>query len=91
VVLARRHVIALGQLKADEAADLGLPLCALTTAMRAVLGCSKTNVALFAEAEGFEHVHFHVVPRSPDMAPGPRGPRVFTQLGGDPAVMYLPR
>lgn len=28
-------------------------------------GSSKTYVALFAEAEGFAHVHFHVVPRSP--------------------------
>jgi diadenosine tetraphosphate (Ap4A) HIT family hydrolase len=60
-------------------------LRALTAAMRAVLGCAKTYVVLFAEAEGFEHVHFHVVPRSPDMAPELRGPRVFTQIGGDPA------
>jgi diadenosine tetraphosphate (Ap4A) HIT family hydrolase len=42
-------------------------------------------VALFAEAEGFEHVHFHVVPRSPDMDPGLRGPRLFGHLGGDRA------
>ena len=53
--------------------------------MRAVLGCSKTYVALFAEAEGFEHVHFHVVPRSLDLDPGLRGPRVFGRLCGDPA------
>ena len=33
----------------------------------------------------FEHVHFHVVPRSPDMDPGLRGPQVFGHLGGDPA------
>jgi len=33
----------------------------------------------------FEHVHFHVVPRSLDLDPGLRGSRVFGQLGGDPA------
>ena len=85
VMVPRRHVIALDELTAEEAADLGPLLRALTAAMRAVLGCSKTYVALFAEAEGFEHVHFHVVPRSPDMDPGLRGPRVFGHLGGDPA------
>jgi diadenosine tetraphosphate (Ap4A) HIT family hydrolase len=44
-------------------------------------GCEKTYVALFAEAEGFSHVHFHVVPRHA----GLRGPRVFGLMGGDPA------
>jgi diadenosine tetraphosphate (Ap4A) HIT family hydrolase len=85
VVVPRRHVIALDELTAPEAADLGPLLRALTAAMRAVLACTKTDVALFAEAEGFEHVHFHVVPRGPDLDPGLRGPRVFGHFGGDPA------
>ena len=85
VVVPRRHVIALDELTAEEAADLGPLLRALTAAMRAVLGCSKTYVALFAESEGFEHVHFHVVPRSPDLGPGLLGPRVFEHLRGDAA------
>jgi diadenosine tetraphosphate (Ap4A) HIT family hydrolase len=86
VVLPRRHVIALDELTAEEAADLGPLLRDLTAALRHVLGCSKTYVALFAEAEGFEHVHFHVVPRQPDLDPSLRGPRVFGLLGGDPAA-----
>jgi len=85
VVLPRRHVTALDQLTAEEAADLGPLLCALTAALREVLGCSKTYVALFAEAEGFAHVHFHLMPRQPDLDPGLRGPRIFGLLGGDPA------
>jgi diadenosine tetraphosphate (Ap4A) HIT family hydrolase len=85
VVLPRRHVTVLDQLTAEEAADLGPLLCALTAALREVLGCTKTYVALFAEAEGFAHVHFHVMPRRPDLDPGLRGPRVFGLLGGDPA------
>jgi diadenosine tetraphosphate (Ap4A) HIT family hydrolase len=85
VVLPRRHVTALDQLTTEEAAELGPLLRALTAAMCEVLGCSKTYVALFAEAEGFAHVHFHVVPRQPGLDPGLRGPRVFGLLGDDPA------
>lgn len=36
---------------------------ATTAALRVVTGCPKTYVMLFAEREGFEHVHFHIVPR----------------------------
>jgi diadenosine tetraphosphate (Ap4A) HIT family hydrolase len=85
VVLPRRHVLALDELTPEEAADLGPLLRALTAALREVLGCSKTYVALFTEAEGFEHVHFHVVPRQPDLDRSQRGPRIFGLLGGDPA------
>jgi len=91
VVLPRRHVTALDQLTVEEAADLGPLLRALTAALREVLGCSKTYVALFAEAEGFAHVHFHVMPRQPDLDPGLRGPRVFGLLGGDPAGHVPPQ
>ena len=41
VVLPRRHVTALDQLTAQEAADLGPLLRALTAALREVLGCSR--------------------------------------------------
>jgi diadenosine tetraphosphate (Ap4A) HIT family hydrolase len=85
VVLPRRHVTALDELTPEEAAELGPLLSGLTAALREVLGCGKTYVALFAEAEGFEHIHFHVVPRQPDLAADLRGPRVFGLLGADPA------
>ncbi len=85
VLLPRRHVVALDELAADEAADLGPLLRAVSSALREVLGSQKTYVALFAEAEGFAHVHFHVIPRQPGLAADLRGPRVFALLGGDPA------
>jgi len=85
VVLPRRHVVALDELTSAEAADLGPLLRDVTSALRHVTGCEKTYVALFAEAEGFSHVHFHVVPRMAGLAPELRGPRVFGLLGGDPA------
>jgi diadenosine tetraphosphate (Ap4A) HIT family hydrolase len=85
VVLPRRHVIALDELTPAEAAGLGPLLTGLTSALRQVTGCDKTYIALFAEAEGFQHIHFHVIPRHRDQDPGLRGPRVFGLLGGDPA------
>jgi diadenosine tetraphosphate (Ap4A) HIT family hydrolase len=85
VVLPRRHVLALDELSPDEAAGLGPLLRAVTAALREVTGCAKTYVALFAEAEGFGHVHFHVVPRPAGLDPKLRGPRVFALMGGDPA------
>jgi diadenosine tetraphosphate (Ap4A) HIT family hydrolase len=85
VVLPRRHVLALDELTPAEAAGLGPVLRAVTAALREVTGCEKTYVALFAEAEGFSHLHFHVVPRHADLDSGLRGPRVFGLMGGDPA------
>ena len=63
VVLPRRHLLALDELTPAEAADLGPLLRTVTSALRAVTDCEKTYVALFAEAEGFGHVQFHVLPR----------------------------
>ena len=85
VVIPRRHVLALDELTPEESADLGPLLSDLTVALREVVQCEKTYVALFAEAEGFAHLHFHVIPRSADLDTAYRGPRVFGLLGGDPA------
>ena len=75
VVVPRRHVIALDELSDEEMAGLGPLLRSLTSALRNVTGCSKTYVALFAEAEGYAHVHFHVVPRMPGFTDEQRGPK----------------
>ena len=74
VLSPRRHVEALDQLTAREAAALGPLLAATTAALRAAVGCSKTYVMLFAEREGWAHVHFHVVPRMPDLREDQIGP-----------------
>jgi diadenosine tetraphosphate (Ap4A) HIT family hydrolase len=84
VVVPRRHVTSLHELTATEAGELGLLLRAASVALVEVTGCVKTYVALFAEAEGFSHLHVHVVPRQADLPPDHRGPRVFGYLGGGP-------
>jgi diadenosine tetraphosphate (Ap4A) HIT family hydrolase len=81
VLVPRRHVTSLAELTDAEAASLGSWQVRLSRAQHRVLGCQKTYVAQFAEAEGFAHVHFHLVPRQADLASELRGPRVFQLLG----------
>jgi diadenosine tetraphosphate (Ap4A) HIT family hydrolase len=45
-----------------------------------VTGCDKTYLMQFSEAEGFSHLHLHLVPRMPDHPEDTRGPRVFAYL-----------
>jgi diadenosine tetraphosphate (Ap4A) HIT family hydrolase len=80
VLVPRRHVTAIADLTEAEAASLGLWQLHVSRALRTVTGCAKTYVSQFAEAEGFSHVHFHIVPRMADLPPEHRGPRVFTLL-----------
>ncbi|MET7300259.1 HIT family protein [Embleya sp. NPDC005575] len=81
VLVPRRHVVSIAELTGDEAGALGTWQAALARALREVTGCTKTYVAQFAEREGFAHVHFHIVPRPPDLAAELRGPGVFAMLG----------
>lgn len=83
VVLPVEHATSLDHVSAEAAAELGGLLRALTEALIRVTGCVKTYVMLLAEAEGFSHLHFHVVPRAADLADDLRGPRIFGLLGAD--------
>ncbi|MEW2355000.1 HIT family protein [Spirillospora sp. NPDC029432] len=85
VLVPRRHVTAVADLTDAEAAALGPWQVRLSRALRDATGCAKTYVAQFAEAEGFAHVHFHIVPRMAGLPPELRGPRVFGLLGAEAA------
>ncbi|MFE6911735.1 HIT family protein [Streptomyces erythrochromogenes] len=80
VLLPRRHVTAVHDLTDAEASTLGVWQVRLSRALQSVTGCAKTYVVQFAEAEGFAHVHFHIVPRMADLPPEHRGPGVFELL-----------
>ncbi len=87
VLLPRRHLESMAELTGAEAASLGVWQVRLARALKVVTGCRKAYVAQFGEAEGFAHVHFHVVPRAEGLPAEWRGPRVFGLLGaGDRAV-----
>jgi diadenosine tetraphosphate (Ap4A) HIT family hydrolase len=82
VVLPTWHVSSLSELESSAAEELGRLLRALSTALERQLGATKSYVMLFAEAEGFEHLHVHVAPRMPDQPVSERGPKIFARLGG---------
>jgi len=81
VVVPTVHVTALAELGQEAAAELGTVLHDVSEALHSVVGCVKTYVVLFAEADGFSHVHFHVIPRMADQPDELRGPRIFQMLG----------
>jgi diadenosine tetraphosphate (Ap4A) HIT family hydrolase len=84
VLVPTVHITALTELSDAAAAELGPMLQRLSKALQSVVGCVKTYVILLAEAEGFSHVHFHVVPRMADQPDELRGPRIFQMLGLPP-------
>ncbi len=80
VVVARRHITSLHELTAEEATALGPLLRAGTQALVDVLGCTKTYVMLFAEKEGFAHLHLHLVPRMADIPEDRKGPGAMASM-----------
>ncbi|MFI7074950.1 HIT family protein [Micromonospora sediminicola] len=89
VLVPRRHVVTIADLTDEEAVALGTWQVRLSRALHSVTGCAKTYIAQFAELAGFEHVHFHVVPRAGGLPHHFQGPRVFRLLGkpDQPPVM----
>jgi diadenosine tetraphosphate (Ap4A) HIT family hydrolase len=84
VLVPLRHVAAVEELTADEAAAMGSLVRRCAGALRRLTGCTKSYFMFFAEAEGFAHLHVHVVPRMDWFRPEQTGPRVFSLLGLDP-------
>jgi diadenosine tetraphosphate (Ap4A) HIT family hydrolase len=88
VVVLKRHAEVLHELSSAEMAELGQLLEKTGRALHEALGCKKEYVALFAEGDHFNHVHFHVVARPVDMAPELKGPAVFKMLSvAEPEVV----
>ena len=80
VLVPRRHVTSIAELTDEEAFALGSWQGRLSRALHEVTGCVKTYVMQFAEKNGFDHVHFHIVPRMPDLPVDRRGPGIFQYL-----------
>jgi len=72
-----RHVTLLSDLTEAEAVALGPLLKRIAAALHEVLKPAKVYSLLFAEQEGFSHVHFHLVPRDVNLPRELRGPAIF--------------
>jgi diadenosine tetraphosphate (Ap4A) HIT family hydrolase len=80
VIVLRRHVEALHEIKPEEFRDLTSVLERTVRVLHEVLTCEKEYVACFAELEHFKHVHFHVIPRAADMPAHLLGTQSFALL-----------
>jgi diadenosine tetraphosphate (Ap4A) HIT family hydrolase len=90
VLVPTRHVTSFTQVLPEAADELGGLLRRLSAALETVTGCVKTYLMQFSEAEGFSHLHLHLVPRAPDHPDDARGPRVFAYLT-DEEARWLPQ
>ena len=84
VILPTRHVTSYTELTEAAADELGGLVRRLGLALETVTGCARTYLMQFSEAEGFAHLHLHLVPRQADQPEDARGPRVFRYLVEDP-------
>jgi diadenosine tetraphosphate (Ap4A) HIT family hydrolase len=72
-----RHVTLLSDLTNSEAAGLGPLLQRIAAALQKVLEPAKVYSLLFAEQQGFSHIHFHLIPRAVDLPSELHGPAIF--------------
>jgi diadenosine tetraphosphate (Ap4A) HIT family hydrolase len=80
VIVLKRHVEALHELSREEFAELS-ELQALTVRLlHEELGCAKEYMVCFAEAEHFQHIHFHVVAKPRDLPDELKGTKIFTMI-----------
>lgn len=85
VLLPTTHVEAFTQLDPEAAAELGTLVHRLSGALAEATSCVKSYLMQFSEAEGFSHLHVHLVPRMADQPVERRGPQVFGYLSDDEA------
>ncbi len=85
VLVSRRHIAAVDELTAAEAAELGPLIRQTSAALREVTGCSKTYVIQFAESPDHPHVHFHIIPRMDNQPEDRKSVHVFKYLGAPEA------
>ena len=75
-----RHVEAFADLTKEEAATFGPLTRRVTRAMTEALHPVKVYLSMYAEAQGFAHLHVHLIPRFADIPPDRRGPAIFEYL-----------
>jgi len=84
VIVLKRHVEALNVLTEAEFREYGLILFKVVQGLKHLLDYQKEYVIEFGEAEGFNHVHFHVVPKPYDLPESLRSGKIFALLHPEP-------
>ena len=87
VILPKRHIEAMHELSLPEMQELAEIQYRLLQVMHQDPTIQKEYMMQFAEGEGFQHVHIHLVPKPDDLPDEHKGPRVFARLS---IAMYKP-
>jgi diadenosine tetraphosphate (Ap4A) HIT family hydrolase len=90
VIVLKRHVEALHELTREEFIELGELQALAAWLLREILGCAKEYSVCFAEKEGFQHIHFHIVAIPHDLPPEIKGGKIFAMINVT-EVEALPR
>jgi diadenosine tetraphosphate (Ap4A) HIT family hydrolase len=83
VLLPTRHVLSFTDLRPEAADELGGLVRRMSAALEQVTGCVKTYLMQFSEAEGFSHLHLHLLPRLAEHPAAALGPAVFSLMAAD--------
>ncbi len=86
VLVLKRHVEVLHQLTQEEFLELAELQAKTVKLLFAELNCEKEYSVQFAEAENFNHVHFHLVAKPANLPEEMKGPGIFKMLQGENPV-----
>lgn len=84
VIVLKRHCEVMHELTADEYQELAVIQSMLVQSLKDVFNSKREYIFCFAEAEGFKHIHFHVVPKHDDFSDEYKGAKVFHYLKPKP-------
>ena len=77
VMLPKRHVESLHELRDAENREFGIVFPKVIKALHKETKCEKEYIFQIAKAEGFKHVHFHIVSRPKKLPKKYEGSNIF--------------
>lgn len=80
VIVLKRHVEALHELSPAEFSEMSELVEKTVRTVRKHFECEKEYVACFAEADGFNHVHVHVIAKPQNLPQELKGTSIFGML-----------
>ena len=80
VIVLKRHVVALHELTREEFVELGELQALAVRLLHETLDSAKEYSVCFAEKEGFQHIHFHIVAIPNDLPDELKGTKVFAMI-----------
>jgi diadenosine tetraphosphate (Ap4A) HIT family hydrolase len=79
-IVLKRHVEALHELTREEFAELSELQSLAVRLLHEGLDCAKEYVVCSAEAEHFQHIHFHVIAKPHNLPDEFKGTKIFAMI-----------